>query len=353
MQTKQALFRLTGILRGPGHASCKELSVVTQDGPARHIRFRLKPIKHDFGKVLCMADAKTLRKTAEEVLRLEGATSTSMVPLLEWEERRPATESQTQHKSKAFWTVFSKRFKASMPIMSAVDTVHVLRAFHEANKDTGVFVVAAPILRHRTQELDKKGLVDALHILSRRLKHNTQQQLFRTMADHVPNVLWQMSAADVVATLWHLSRAGLADKDLAAYMQPKFCDTEHTLDDIGAYTAEIFQSRAGRGTAALAFARHGHTDAALFRRIEAGMGQDCSGEALFRAAWGMHMAGVDVDALLGSHLLTCLQHIQQSDSRATEVWRTILRDSDLYHTAFGQARGERQPGSANPDAEGD
>ncbi|GIX61636.1 uncharacterized protein BcabD6B2_10710 [Babesia caballi] len=204
------MFRLTGQLRGPGHASCKELSVVTQDGPARRLRFRLKPIKHDFGRVLCMADAKTLRRAADEVLRETGSGTRQRVLPQEWTLHQDDMGARAAAKSQAFWTVFSKRFKASVPILSAADTVHVLRAFHALNKDTGelhygsrpsssgVYVAAAPTIRGKVQELDKRSLLDGLHILSRRLKTNTQQQLFRAMADQVPNVLWQMSGEHLI-----------------------------------------------------------------------------------------------------------------------------------------------------------
>ncbi|GFE53054.1 hypothetical protein BaOVIS_004580 [Babesia ovis] len=318
------MIRPSVLLRGPGHSSCKELSVVTQDGPARHFRFRMKPIKHDFGKVLCMADVKTLKKTADEVLRQVLTDKRSMTLPDAWASTGKHSSLQSDSKSPSFWTVFSKRFKASLPIMSADDTVHILRAFHAANKDTGVYVAAAPVMRQTIRDLDKQSLIDALHILSMRLKRNTQQDLFRAMADHIPNVLWKMTAADVAATLWHLSRARCLDSKLAAYVQPKFCDSIDSLNDI-----EL-------GTAALAFARHGHADARLFNNITTKMSLQCSGEALFRAAWGMHMVGRDIADFLRDRVLTCVEHVQKSERRSTEIWRRMLRHTDCYEKVFGE-----------------
>lgn len=227
------MLRVTTWLKGPGHASCKEMSVATQDGPTRHLRFRLKRINHDFGRVLCMADVKTLRKTADEILGQGNRHPHSPALLMEKASHSSVPETSTDAKSKAFWTVFSKRFKASMQIMSARDIVHVLKAFDASNQDTGVYVTAVLPLRQKVHELDKGGLIGALHVLSQRLRKNTQQQLFRALANHVPNVMWQMNATEITATLWYLSHACHKDAALAAYMQSKFCTLSDELKDIG------------------------------------------------------------------------------------------------------------------------
>ncbi|ORM40139.1 uncharacterized protein BXIN_1150 [Babesia sp. Xinjiang] len=306
-----------------------------RDGPARRFRFRLKPIKHDFGRVLCMADARTLRATSDEVLGLVGRGKHRRALPEDW--AGPSSKVTSVTKTNAFWTVFSKRFKACLPILSVNDTVHVLKAFHAANKDTGVYVAAAPLMRYNIRHLDKDLLIDALHILSTRLKRNTQQDLFRAMADHVPNVLWAMkgksyygnviymrhAASDIAATLWHLSRARCTDRKLAAHMQAKFCDTMDALNDLE------------RGTAVLAFARHGHSDKSLFTSITSQLSKRCSGESLFRAAWGMHMVGLDVQDLLRDRLVTCVEHVKNADSRSVEIWRRILGHSDCYDKVFG------------------
>ncbi|KAG6440019.1 hypothetical protein BBOV_III004275 [Babesia bovis T2Bo] len=291
------MIRVSVPLRGPGHASCKELSVLTQDGPARHIRFRLRRINHNFGSVLCMGDAKTLRKAADEVLRAVGGYS-GKAALVDTESQ--SSESPACSKSNAFWTVFSKRFKSSMSILSANDTVHILRAFHSANKDTGVYVAAAPVIRPIISQLDKASLIDAVHIFSSRLKCRTQEELFRNLSNHIPNVLWSMHAGDITALLWHLSRAHCLDSSLAGYMSPKFNDGISSLNDI-----EL-------GTASLAFARHGMGDMSFYEGICSNLSLDCSGEALFRAAWGLHMVGGDVTNIVGSRLLTCIDHVRCS-----------------------------------------
>lgn len=100
-----------------------------------------------------------------------------------------------------------------MQIMSARDIVHVLKAFDASNQDTGmakfqgysygsgVYVTAVLPLRQKVHELDKGGLIGALHVLSQRLRKNTQQQLFRALANHVPNVMWQMNGMNLSTCL--------------------------------------------------------------------------------------------------------------------------------------------------------
>lgn len=315
------MIRLSLRLRGPGHASCKEMSVVTHDGPSRHMRFRLKRINQDFGKVLCMADARTLRNTAVEILEIVKQSGRCNLLTDDLSTSSDAS-SPVVDKTAGFWTVFSKRFKASLPILSARDTVKIIRAFDAAKQDTGVYVAAVLPLKQKIHELDKSSLIHGLHVLSKRLKKNTQKEFFSSIANHVPNVFWQMKALDMVATLWHLSQACHTDSSLAKYMQPKFCKLAEGLNDI-----EL-------GTAALAFARHGHSDVRLFERIREIFPLDCSGEALFRLSWGFTMAGVEVADLLHNHAATVKDHVRVSDSRISDIWRDILRNTHLYSEVF-------------------
>ncbi|KAK2197938.1 hypothetical protein BdWA1_000941 [Babesia duncani] len=268
----------------PGHASCKPTSVPTQDGPSRYFKFRLLPIRKDFWNVLCFANANCLRSTAMGIIQEAREFANQQTPanvqvpqtpdsnlMLSISNKETSRRFQGTQRSRGFWIVFSKRFKASLPILSVSDVALVLRALDICDKDTGefdtlaicdftshfgcwrllfyqcsigVYVDAVMSLRNRIHEFDKDTLVTTLGVLSNRLRQNTQKEFFQSLANHVPNVLYSMSgkssfwifpipAREIVLVLWYLNRAGYASLDICRFVHAKFINMHKQLNDFG------------------------------------------------------------------------------------------------------------------------
>eukprot|EP00375_Theileria_parva_P002129 XP_764806.1 hypothetical protein [Theileria parva strain Muguga] len=311
---------ITRRLLGPGHPVANPLPVPTADGPARYYRFKLRPIRKDYWNVLCFANSEKLRKTSTELINNYLSTG-KQVKYLEYSESSNYSEGKNdkllhsdelsgsedkspkdklKSKTKGFWIVYSKRFKESIHLLSVSDIANILKSFHIYNKDSGEYVVAVLELQRRVRELDAKSLLDVLWVLSKRLKQNTQKQFFKSLATHVPNVLYALNGNDIVNVLWNLYNAGYTDVEICNRVHLKFMDY---LDQMNEQSLSA---------ACLAFGRYGYRNMDLYSRIEPRISKNCNAEVLFQAAWGLFMAAIDVTKLISERTETLVNALEGS-----------------------------------------
>lgn len=332
------MIRRTFSLNGPGNAVCKPLSVPTHDGPNRFIRFKLRAIRKDFWNVLCHANAEKLKSTAEEVIRRYSSSKNREIPLLTTHfinthfkklelnkenndqtysnnidtDQTTTNSSETDIKSKGFWIVFSKRFKASLRILNTSDIITVLKAFHIANRDSGEYVVAVLELRRRIEEFRKNDLLDTLLIFSRRLKLNTQKDFFTKLANHVPNVLYSLNGFEIVRVLWNLSDAGYNNMDICRNVRQKFLDRINELSDDDL------------GSACLAFGRYGYRNLELYEKIQEKLSRHCNANSLFQVSWGLFLASVDATNLIETRKEIFWGSLGKLPRWKIQVWKNII-----------------------------
>ncbi|CEM18599.1 unnamed protein product [Vitrella brassicaformis CCMP3155] len=180
-------------VRGLSHL---DVRAATSDGPQRSIRFKLRPIRHDYQNVLVNADVRHLVQTAEKLLVDVGTK-----------------------KKRAFWEIFSKRAKLSMHLLQPLDMAIIGRAFDEHDKDTGVFQEMAAMIPLRITRFDGLSLVAMADLLSRRAKK--AMDTFRSLCSHLPNVMHQLSLNDIVQLLFALDRVDHIDRTVCRRVSRK------------------------------------------------------------------------------------------------------------------------------------
>eukprot|EP00922_Rhytidocystis_sp_ex-Travisia-forbesii_P012331 GHVS01018599.1.p2 GENE.GHVS01018599.1~~GHVS01018599.1.p2 ORF type:complete len:196 (+),score=105.41 GHVS01018599.1:101-688(+) len=110
------LFAASRPLLAPQRSLSMATAVAESDGPFRSLRFRLKPIRHDFQNVLVHADTNKLIATAHELL-----------------------EHAHVRKSASFWDIYRKRVVLTHTCFSALETAVILRAFDVHKQDKGIY----------------------------------------------------------------------------------------------------------------------------------------------------------------------------------------------------------------------
>eukprot|EP00922_Rhytidocystis_sp_ex-Travisia-forbesii_P050636 GHVS01075230.1.p1 GENE.GHVS01075230.1~~GHVS01075230.1.p1 ORF type:complete len:339 (-),score=65.09 GHVS01075230.1:142-1158(-) len=219
-----SLFRISHIrFFAPQRSLSMATTNAESDGPFRSLRFRIKPIRHDFQNVLVHADAKKLIATAHELL-----------------------EHAHVRKSIGFWDIYRKRVILTHTHLSLLQTAVVLRAFDVHKQNKGVYItiantISSGITGHspptytaattsssvgrsssgrnscycsmRCDCVTLPGIatVMLLDIFSRRLKKEKKiyEELFFGLANHVCNVMYMLEPADIVEALYALHRAGV------------------------------------------------------------------------------------------------------------------------------------------------
>ncbi|PHJ20262.1 hypothetical protein CSUI_005911 [Cystoisospora suis] len=321
------MFFLSAILRGggPGRALCTPTFHGLSDGPYRRIRFSLKPIRHDYHNVLIFGDVRKLGETADELLQQEKKGNTN--------------------KSRAFWEIFSKRVKASAHLLPPRIAAKIAKSFDVHNQDTGLFVVLALALSgSMLKKADGFSLLTLTEILSRRLKKFTQDPLFKSIANHLPNVTYQLTAQQLLTFLESFHAAGhMAD----VYTCKRIARKVH------ACTGELDHEEIAR--ASVAFAAHGYRDPSIYealgdRAIE--IKDTFSTRSLYRLFSGFHQSAVVCDQLLESFSkpLIAAKETQAFTSKEFRVISQVIADADAPLRELRRAYGVTE---AESDSFGD